>query len=151
MSYDPDNIFAKILRGDLPCIRLFEDDHTLSFMDIMPQADGHALVVPKEPAEMLLDLSPDSAAACIRTTQRVALAVRAAMQVPGIFIAQMNGAAAGQTVPHCHFHIIPRTQADALRMHAVVREDDDRLRGFAERIRAALDQVRLPAARAGGH
>ena len=141
MAYDSNNIFAKILRGELPCIPVYEDEHTLAFMDIMPQADGHALVIPKEDAVTLLDLSPEMAAACIRTTQKLAKAVSLAFGVPGVFVCQLNGAAAGQTVPHCHFHVIPRAGDQPHRAHASVREDDAKLRGFADAIKKALGQI----------
>lgn len=107
-TYDNQNIFAKILRGELPCIKVYEDDHTIAFMDIMPQADGHVLVLPKEGAAELFDLSDDAASAAIRTTRKLARAVRAAFTPPGIAIFQLNGSAAGQTVPHVHFHVLPR-------------------------------------------
>jgi histidine triad (HIT) family protein len=138
MAYDPQNVFARILRGELPCVRLFEDEHTLAFMDLMPQSEGHALVITREPAETLLEMSPEGAAACMRTTQRVAAAVKRAFDPPGILITQVNGAAAGQTVPHVHFHIIPRRPGETLRMHAAVKADPDILRQQAERIRQWL-------------
>jgi histidine triad (HIT) family protein len=138
MSYDPQNVFARILRGELPCVRLFEDERTLAFMDLMPQSEGHALVITREPAETLLEMSPEGAAACMRTTQRVAAAVKRAFDPPGILITQVNGAAAGQTVPHVHFHIIPRRPGETLRMHAAVKADPDILRQQAERIRQWL-------------
>ena len=138
MAYDSNNIFAKILRGEASCIPVYEDDHTLAFMDLMPQADGHVLIIPKEAAENLLDLSEAGAQACIRTTRRVAIAVKKALGVEGIHVAQLNGAAAGQTVPHCHFHVIPRSGGEAMRIHASVRSDDAQLRGFAEAIKKAL-------------
>jgi histidine triad (HIT) family protein len=138
MAYDSNNIFAKILRGEAPCIKLYEDDLTLAFMDIMPQADGHVLVISKEAAETLLDLSEDGARACVVTTRRIAIAVKKALAAEGIFIAQMNGAAAGQTVPHIHFHVIPRTAGAVVRMHGVERADDAGLNAFAAKIRAAL-------------
>jgi histidine triad (HIT) family protein len=144
VTYDPLNVFARILRGELPSERLFEDAHTLAFMDLMPQAEGHALVIPREPAATLFELSPDGAAACMRTTQLVAAAVKRAFDAPGIMIMQVNGAAAGQTVPHVHFHIIPRRPGEQLRMHAAVRADPAQLREQAERICRAL--VRGPAA-----
>jgi len=135
MAYDANNIFAKILRGDLPCVRLFEDDHTLSFMDIMPQSRGHALVIPKEAAETLLDVSEAAAQACVRTTRRIARAVKAALSPPGIMIAQFNGATAGQTVPHLHFHIIPRYDGPAMMVHGAAQADEAELQALAERIR----------------
>ncbi len=101
MSYDPQNVFARILRNELPCVRLFEDEHTLAFMDLMPQTEGHALVITREPAETLFELSPEGAAACMRVTQRVAAAVKRAFDAPGMMITQVNGSAAGQTVPTC--------------------------------------------------
>jgi histidine triad (HIT) family protein len=138
MPYDPQNVFARILRGDLPSIPLFEDEYTLAFMDLMPQTEGHALVITREPAETLFDLSPEGAAACMRTTQRVAAAVKRAFDAPGIMITQVNGSVAGQTVPHVHFHIIPRRPGEQLRMHAAVKADPEVLRQQAERIRRWL-------------
>ena len=138
MAYDLQNVFARILRNELPCERIYEDAQTLAFMDIMPQSDGHSLVITREPAETLFELSPDGAAACIRTTQRVAAAVKRAFDLPGIMIAQMNGAAAGQSVPHVHFHIIPRRAGEAMRMHAAIKADPLVLRANAERIRRCL-------------
>lgn len=137
-QYNPNNIFAKILRGEMPCIKVYEDDDTIAFMDIMPQADGHTLVVPKEAAVNLFDLSEQGAEAAIRATQRVARAVRAAFSPDGISIGQFNGAAAGQTVPHVHFHIVPRYNDHALRGHAREMQDPDLLKGHAERIIVAL-------------
>jgi histidine triad (HIT) family protein len=138
MPYDPQNVFARILRGELPCVRLFEDERTLAFMDLMPQSEGHALVITREPAETLLEMSPEGAAACMRTTQRVAAAVKRAFDPPGILITQVNGSAAGQTVPHVHFHIIPRRAGERLLMHSAVKADTDILRQQAERIRQWL-------------
>ena len=138
MSYDNQNIFAKILRGEIPCVKLYEDAHTLSFMDIMPQADGHALVIPKEAAETLLELSDEAAAACIRTTKKVAAAVKKAMDAPGIVIFQLNGSAAGQTVPHYHLHVLPSSLAALGRGHASTMEDPAKLEAIAQKIRAAF-------------
>ncbi len=139
MAYDPNNIFAKILRGEIPSVKVFEDARTLAFMDIMPQADGHTLVIPKEPAENIFDLSPEGAAALIKTTQRVAKAVKKAMGAPGLMLAQLNGPAAGQTVFHIHFHIIPRSGGIDLKLHARQMEDPAKLKSFAEKIIAALE------------
>lgn len=139
MSYDPQNIFAKILRGELPCIKLYEDEHTLAFMDIMPQTDGHALIIPKEAAATIFDLSPEKLAATILTTQKIAKAVRKAFNLPGMLIAQTNGAAAMQSVPHLHFHVIPRRNNDTMRMHAAIVEDQEKLKRFAAQIIAALE------------
>lgn len=138
MSYDPQNIFARILRGELPCVRVYEDAATLAFLDIMPQAEGHTLVLPKEPAATLLDLSPAAAAATIQVTQKVARAVQVAVGAEGLLISQFNGAAAGQTVPHVHFHILPRWEGIRLKAHGRDKADPDQLELLAERIIAAL-------------
>lgn len=138
MSYDPQNPFARILRGELPSIRVYEDDLTVAIMDIMPQAEGHVLILPKEPAVEIFELSVEGAAACMRTTHRVAGAVKAALNPPGVLIAQFNGRAAGQTVPHVHFHVIPRREGDALKPHAAIQADGAQLREIADRIIAAL-------------
>jgi len=139
MEYDSQNPFARILRGELPCVKVHEDEHTLAIMDIMPQAPGHVLVLPKEPSVELFGLSDDAAAACIRTTKRVAAAVKEAMGAPGIMIAQFNGSAAGQTVPHVHFHIVPREGGAQLKPHAAAQADAEQLRAIAARIVAALE------------
>ena len=118
MPYDPNNIFVRMVRGEIPCIKVHENAHTLAFMDIMPQSDGHVLVIPKVAGENLLDTPPDSAAAAIVAAQRVARAVQSAMQAPGIIVTQFNGSTAGQTVFHLHFHVIPVYQPGQLRMHA---------------------------------
>ncbi|WP_323122027.1 HIT family protein [Burkholderia alba] len=138
MAYDSANIFAKILRGEIPCIRLCETDTTLAFMDIMPQSEGHALVLPKEPAETFYELSDAAAADCMKTVKRVALALREVLAPDGLFIGQFNGAAAGQTVPHVHFHLIPRWHGQDLAMHAREMADAARLEALAVRIRPAL-------------
>lgn len=138
MPYDPTNIFARILRGEIPCHKVYEDEYTLAFMDIMPQADGHTLVVPKAQGENIFDLPAEALAATIRTVQRVATAVKKAFDPPGIMVAQLNGPAAGQSVFHLHFHIVPRYSGKALDMHAGPMADPQRLAAHAERIRAAL-------------
>lgn len=138
MAYDPNNIFARILRGEIPCHKVYEDDHTLAFMDIMPQTEGHTLVVPRTPGETIFDLPTEALAAAIRTTQRVAIAVRRAFDPPGLMIAQLNGAPAGQSVFHLHFHILPRYDGKELRMHAGEMADPEVLAAQAARIRACL-------------
>ena len=138
MSYDPNNIFAKILRGEAPAIRIYEDAQTLAFMDIMPEAEGHVLVVPKEAAETLLDLSEDSARAAIVTTRRVAIAVKQALRASAVRVAQFSGADAGQTVPHCHFHIVPHVPGAVRSSHATRMANPADLEVIAEKIRAAL-------------
>ncbi|RYF59920.1 MAG: HIT family protein [Comamonadaceae bacterium] len=138
MSYDPNNIFAKILRGEAPCTRVYEDAHTLAFMDIMPQTDGHVLVIPKESADTLMNLSDAGGHATLDTARKIARALQKALAAPGIYIAQMNGAAAGQTVPHFHIHVIPRHGDDRQRAHASVMADPAALEATAVKIRAAL-------------
>ncbi len=142
MAYDDRNVFARILRGELPCIKVYEDALTLAFLDIMPQSDGHTLVLPKEPAVTLLDLSPEGATACILTTRRVAAAVQRAVGAPGLLISQFNGEAAGQTVPHVHFHIIPRFPGLKLKAHGRERGNPDRLDQIAARITGELAVAR---------
>ena len=138
MAYDPNNVFARILRGEIPAHRVYEDEHTLAFMDVMPQADGHTLVIPKIEAESLFDVPPEALAATIVTTQRVAKAVKAAFAAPGVLVAQLNGSAAGQSVFHIHFHIVPRRAGLDLKLHAREMADPAVLAAHAERIRAAL-------------
>ena len=138
LPYDPDNIFAKILRGEIPCVKVFEDAKTLAFMDVMPEAEGHVLVIPKEPGETIFDISPEAAAHTIRTTQIVAAAVKKAMDVPGIMLAQLNGAASGQTIPHVHFHVLPRKLGADLSFHGKTMVKPDVLEPVAAKIRAAL-------------
>jgi histidine triad (HIT) family protein len=136
MSYNDSNPFAKILRGELPCIKVAESDRALAFMDLMPQADGHLLVVPKEAVAEIFDLSDESLVASMRMAQKLAIAVRAALRPDGVFIGQFNGAAAGQTVPHVHFHVLPRWEGQPLKMHAREPADADTLEALAQRIRA---------------
>jgi histidine triad (HIT) family protein len=139
MAYDANNVFARILRGEIPSHRVYEDEHTLAIMDVMPQADGHTLVIPKAPAADLFEASPDSLAATIATTQRVARAVRKAFAAPGVMIAQLNGAAAGQSVFHLHFHVIPRHSGAEMRLHAREMAAPAILADHAARIREALE------------
>ena len=138
MAYDNQNIFAKIIRGEAPCFKVFEDEHTIAFMDIMPQAEGHTLVIPKEPAENIFDLSADGAAALARTTKRIAEAVRMVTGAPGVMLAQLNGSAAGQTVFHIHFHVIPRSSGIDLALHAREKADFTKLKALAEKIAATV-------------
>jgi histidine triad (HIT) family protein len=139
MAYDRNNVFARILRGEIPAHKVFEDEHTLAFMDVMPQADGHALVIPKAEAENLFDLPGPALSATILTTQRVARAVQKAFAAPGILIAQLNGSAAGQSVFHLHFHVLPRHEGLDLRFHARDMADPALLAAHAARVRSALD------------
>jgi histidine triad (HIT) family protein len=139
MAYDRNNVFARILRGEIPAHTVWEDAHTLAFMDVMPQADGHALVIPRVEAENIFELPPESLAATMLTTQRVARAVQKAFDAPGVMIAQLNGAAAGQSVFHVHFHVLPRHAGLELRFHARGMADPALLAEHAKRVRAALD------------
>ena len=138
MAYDNDNVFAKILRGELPCHKVYEDDATLAFMDIMPRADGHTLVIPKEPAINIFDVAPDTLCTLIKTVQKLAPVIRDAMGAGGVLIQQFNEAAAGQMVFHIHFHIVPRWEGERLRPHAGEMEEPEVLAAHAEKIRAAL-------------
>ena len=136
--YDPNNIFAKILRGEIPCVKVFEDDKTLAFMDVMPQTEGHTLVIPKEPAENIFELSAGGAAALMATTQKVAKAVKKGLGAPGIMLTMLNGMPAGQSVFHVHFHIIPRAHGVDMGMHARGMVDAKSLEPVAAKIRSAL-------------
>lgn len=138
MAYDPNNIFARIVRGEIPCHKVYEDADTLAFMDIMPQSAGHTLVVPKAAGEDVFSTPPEAVAAAVRTAQKVARAVNKAFSPPGIMIAQLNGPAAGQSVFHLHFHIIPRYAGKDLGIHAANPADPAVLAEHAARIRAAF-------------
>lgn len=137
MTYDDQNIFARILRGELPAIKVYEDDRVLAFMDIMPQAEGHTLVIPKSPAVTLSDLAPEEAAYTIQIVQKIAQAIEKALDAKGIVLMQLSGAAAGQTVPHVHFHLIP-SSIHELGKHAAQMGDQGKIQAHAEKIRAAL-------------
>ena len=139
MTYDPDNIFAKIIRGEMPSHKVYEDDDVFSFMDIFPQARGHTLVIPKTPATNLFDMPDDALGTLIQKTRKVATAVREVLKPDGIVLTQFNGAAAGQTVFHIHFHILPRWEGEALGRHAGgERADDTELAKMATEIGALL-------------
>ncbi len=136
-AYDTDNIFAKILRGEIPSTRVYEDDDTLAFMDIMPRADGHLLVIPKTPCRNVLDASAAQLEAVIRTVQKLANASKAAFGADGVTIQQFNEAAGGQEVFHLHFHVLPRHEGVPLRAPGQMG-DMEAIAGHAEKIRAAL-------------
>ncbi|OLF73120.1 HIT family hydrolase [Maricaulis sp. W15] len=138
-DYDPDNIFAKILKGELPCVKVYEDEHILSFMDIFPQAPGHVLVVPREPVRNALEMTDGALQAAIVRVKRIANAVKTALAPDGIILTQFNGAPAGQTVFHVHFHIIPRQEGVALGAHGGGQADMDVLKDQAARIAAAIE------------
>ncbi len=141
MTYENDNIFAKILRGEIPSHKLYEDADTFAFMDIMPRGDGHCLVIPKKPARNILDVEVDSLAAVARTTQKLARAVLRAFSADGVTVQQFNEPAGGQVVFHLHFHIIPRFEGVPLRPHTGDMEKPEILAANAEKIRAALEAV----------
>jgi len=138
--YDPDNIFAKILRGEMPAVKVFEDDIALAFMDIFPQAEGHTLVIPKGvEARNLLDMPTENIGTYMERVQRVARAVEKALSPDGIIVTQFNGSVAGQTVFHLHFHIIPRTEGTSLGRHGSGgMADTGELEKLAEKIVTAL-------------
>ena len=137
--YDPDNIFGKILRGEIPAHKVYEDEHSLAFMDVMPQGEGHTLVIPKAPSRGLLDAEPQTLAALIGTVQRVGRAVKAAFDADGLTVFQYNEPAGGQTVFHLHVHIVPRREGVPLKRHEGGMADNAVLAEHAARIRAALD------------
>jgi len=139
MAYDPTNIFAKILRGEIPCVKVYEDSKTLAFMDVMPESDGHVLVVPKESAQDIFDLSADGLTAMMLTTQKVAKAVDKALQPDGIQLKQYNRAPAGQSIFHVHFHIVPRWEGVPMAPHGKVMVQAASLEPIAAKIRAALE------------
>ena len=138
MSYDPSNIFGKILRGEIPAHKVYEDDLALVMMDIFPQSRGHTLVVPKAPSRNLLDADPAALAAVMPLVQKVANAVKRATGADGIRLAQFNEAQAGQTVFHLHFHIIPVYEGVSLAAHAGGKADDGELAALAKAIAVAL-------------
>ena len=138
MTYDPDNIFAKILRNEIPSTRVYEDDATLVFMDIMPRADGHCLVIPKTPCRNLLDATPDQLSAVMATVQKLSRAVMTAFDAEGVTVQQFNEAAGGQEVFHLHFHVLPRHSGISLRAPGQMG-DQDAIAAHAQAIRAALE------------
>jgi histidine triad (HIT) family protein len=122
-SYDPNNIFAKILRSELPAYKVYEDDKAVAFLDIMPQATGHTLVVPKSPARTILDIGPDDLAHAIKVAQKIAKAAVPVFAADGLTIIQFNEPASGQTVFHLHIHVIPRKNGVPLRPHGSFKEE----------------------------
>ncbi len=137
-AYDPDNIFAKILAGDIPSVKLYEDEDALAFMDVMPQAPGHLLVIPKQGSRNLLDADPAVLAKLMPVVQKLANAAKEAFEADGVFVAQFNEPAAGQTVFHLHFHVIPRHDGVPLKPHAGGMAEVEMLKAQAEKIKAAL-------------
>ena len=137
-TYDANNIFAKILRGEIPCHKIYEDDHALAFMDVMPQVEGHCLVLPKAPSRGLLDADPATLAHVMATVQKVARAAVQAMKADGFQIRQYNEAAAGQTVFHLHVHVLPMKDGVPLKPHTGQMADHGMLAGWARLIAGLL-------------
>ena len=138
MTYDPNNIFAKILRGEIPSHKIYEDSHTLAFMDVMPQVDGHCLVIPRAASRGLLDTDPAVLAQVMPVVQKVAKAATKAMDADGFQLRQYNEPAAGQTVFHLHFHILPVKEGQPIRPHTGQMADHALLAKQAEKIRSFL-------------
>ena len=137
-AYDDNNIFEKILKGEIPSYRVYEDEHTVAFMDVMPQSPGHTLVVPKAPSRNIFDADPAALQQAITVVQKIAVAVREAFDADGVYIAQFNEPPAGQTVFHLHFHVIPRIEGVALKPHSGKMEDGAVLAENARKIIEAL-------------
>ncbi|MFY9952341.1 HIT family protein [Bradyrhizobium sp.] len=137
-AYDPNNIFAKILRGEFPCYKVYEDDHVLAFLDIMPRAPGHTLVIPKAPARNLLDVKPDDLAHVARAAQKIARAAMTTFKADGITLQQFSESAGGQVVFHLHIHVMPRHNGIALLPPASRKEDVKVLEDSATKLIAAL-------------
>ena len=137
-AYDPDNIFAKILRGEIPSTRVFEDEHVIAFMDVMPQAPGHTLVVPRAASRNMLDADPATFAPLMAAVQKNARAAKTAFDADGVTVNQFNEAAGGQSVYHLHFHVIPRFEVVPLKPHTGGMADPAVLQVHAEKIKAAL-------------
>jgi histidine triad (HIT) family protein len=138
-AYDDANIFAKVLRGELPCHKVYEDEVALAFMDILPRADGHVLVLPKAPARNLLDADAESLSKLIIRVQKIARAAKSALTADGITILQYNESAGGQIIFHLHFHILPRWHGVELRPHTGIQEKPEVLEGICKRIAAAIE------------
>jgi histidine triad (HIT) family protein len=137
-AYDQNNIFAKILRGEIPCHKVYEDDKTLAFLDIMPRAPGHTLVIPKAPARNILDVAPDDLAQVIKVAQRIAQVSVRVFGADGVTLQQFSESAGGQVVFHLHVHVIPRKDGVALKPPASVKEAPDVLKEQAAKLAAAL-------------
>ena len=137
-AYDQSNIFAKILRGEIPCHKVYEDDRSLAFLDIMPRAPGHTLVIPKAPARNLLDVTPDDLAHVMKIAQRIAKVSVDVFGADGVTLQQFSESAGGQVVFHLHVHVIPRKEGIALKPPASVKEAPDVLKEQAARLASAL-------------
>jgi histidine triad (HIT) family protein len=137
-AYDPNNIFAKILRGELPCYKVYEDDKALAFLDIMPRAPGHVLVLPKTPARNILDVAPDDLAHVVKVAQKIAKVAVDLFGADGVTLQQFSESAGGQVVFHLHVHVIPRREGIALKPPASVKEAPEVLEEQAAKLAAAL-------------
>ena len=137
-AYDSNNIFAKILRGEIPCHKVFEDERALAFLDIMPRAPGHALVIPKAPVRNILDVAPDDLAHVVKVAQRIAKASVELFGADGVTLQQFSESAGGQVVFHLHVHVIPRKEGVALKPPATFKESPDVLKEQAKKLAAAL-------------
>jgi len=138
MAYDQNNVFAKILRGEIPNHTVYEDAQTLAFMDVMPQAEGHVLVIPKYPAQNIFELPAEQLQSLIVVTRRIAIAAQKAFSADGAMLIQFNGEAAGQTVFHVHFHVVPRYHGQSLREHGRSMAEHAVLASHAQMLRQAL-------------
>ena len=138
MAYDGSNIFAKIIRGEIPCHKVYEDGETIAFMDVMPQGMGHTLIVPKAPSRNLLDADPAVLARLMPVVQTIARAAKSAFGADGVTVIQFNEPAGGQTVFHLHVHVIPRFEGVALKPHSGQMEKPELLAAAAEKLRRAL-------------
>ena len=137
-AYDSSNIFAKILKGEIPCHKIYEDEDTLAFLDIMPRSEGHALVITKTKSRDLFDVDPKALAKLMEVVQRLGPTIKDAVGADGVLIQQFNGAAAGQTVFHLHVHIVPVKQGVPLKPHTGQMADQAHLAATAEKIRKKL-------------
>lgn len=138
-AYESDNVFAKILRGELPCCKVYEDDKTLAMMDIMPRADGHVLVLPKAASRNILDIAPEDLTAVALTAQKMARAVKKAFTADGTSIYQFSEKAGGQEVYHTHVHVIPRFNDVPLGEHTGKMADQEKLAALAAKIASAIE------------
>ena len=137
-AYDTQNIFAKVLRGEIPSYKVYENDHTFAFLDIMPRSPGHTLVIPKAPARGLLDISADDFAEVARTTKKIAVAAVKAFQADGVIIQQFSEPASGQVVLHLHMHVMPMKEGVELLPAQTIKEDPEVLKQHAVKLIAAL-------------
>jgi histidine triad (HIT) family protein len=140
-AYDEQNVFARILRGEIPAYRIYEDDATIAILDVMPQCDGHALVIPRAPSRNILDVAPEDLFAVMRVAQRVARAAIRAFAADGVNIMQFNEAAAGQTIFHTHLHVMPRKDGVPLRPHSSEMAPADVMASHAEAYRRAIAEL----------